>query len=262
MTRLLLAALLVLGLLPAALAGELETDIIYSTRAHELQSVLADLAAPEGSVGVYRDQLIIRATPDKLELIRDTLEKIDRPLKNLRISVRRQQQQSQRSRETGVRGKIGWHDHELRGHVVLDAEDDRSQRRDSNTYSITALEGSTVFIATGTEIPVLSIASAGNGLVIGNQYVPVQSGLQVTPRLQADGHVLLSIHFQHAELAAGGSIASATTQTQIQARAGQWTPLSRVEQNQQRQGSSLSGQYRQQETSLAPLEILVEEMPD
>lgn len=262
MTRLLPAALLALGLMTAALAGALETDIIYSTRTHELQPLLADLAAPEGSVGVYRDQLIIRATPDKLELIRDTLKKIDRPLKNLRISVRRQQQQSQHSRETGVRGKIGWHDNEARGRIVLDAEDDRSQRRDSNSYSITALEGSTVFIATGTEIPTLSIVSVGNGLVIGNQYVPVQSGLQVTPRLQPDGHIVLSIHFQQAELAAGGGIASDTTQTQIQARPGQWTPLSRIEQSLQRQGSSLTKRHQQWETSSLPLEILVEEMPD
>lgn len=258
---LLLAAMLCL---PAAQAVELQNEIIYSARATELAPVIAPMAAPEGGVTVYQDQLIIRSTPEKIALIRDTLKKLDRPLKNLRVSVRYGQEQSESRRNIGADGRVHIGNGDVSGRVNVQARDDQRQSQRRDDYSITASEGSTVFVATGQDIPVLSVVSGGmngNGAVIGNRYVPVQSGMEVTPRLQPDGHVMLAIRFRQAEADRRGIINSASTETQIQASLGQWTALSQVTQSVEVNRSSLTGQSQQQKNSRAPLEILVEEAP-
>lgn len=258
--------LLMAGMLPvsAVRAVELQNEIIYSARATELAPVIAPMAAPEGGVTVYQDQLIIRSTPEKIALIRDTLKKLDRPLKNLRVSVRYLQEQSESRRSIGADGRVRIGNGDVSGRVNVQAGDSQRQSQRRNEYGITASEGSTVFVATGQDIPVLSVVSAGmngNGAVIGNSYVPVQSGMEVTPRLQPDGHVMLAIRFRQAEADRRGIINSASTETQIQASLGQWTPLSQVTQSVEVSSSGLTSQSQQQKSSRAPLEILVEEAP-
>lgn len=256
------ACLLLLLLAQTAEAAEaLQTDIVYSSRATELAPILNPMAAPEGGVTAYQDQLLIRSTPEKIALIRDTLKKLDRPLKNLRVSVRYRQTQSESRRDIGAKGQVRIENGDVSGRVVAGAQDrQRQSQRDSN-YSITASEGASVFIATGQDIPVLSVIPGQNGTVIGNQYVPVQSGMEVTPRLQPDGHVMLAIRFRQAEADRRGIINSASTETQIQASLGQWTALSQVTQSVEVSSSGLASQSQQQQSSRAPLEILVEEAP-
>lgn len=246
-----------------ARAADLQTEIIYSLRANELLPVITPLAGTDGSVSVYRDQLIIRATPQNLDLIRETLAKIDRPLKNLRISVRRQQQQSESQRDIGAQGKLRIENGNVSGRINAHADENQRQSSSNNSYSITASEGSSVLIATGSDVPWLTVINSNaSGTVFGKQYVPVQSGMQVTPRLQPDGQVMLGISFRQAALANNqGVINSEATQTQIRTTLGQWTPLSQIESSISVTGSGLSSQHQQQARSSTPLEILVEEVP-
>ncbi|MDI1302976.1 MAG: hypothetical protein PSX71_13810 [bacterium] len=257
-----------LGLLasPCAKADEAQTEIIYSTRAAELAPVLAPFAEPEGSVSAYQDQLIIRATPAKLATIRDTLKKLDRPLKNLRISVRRQQQDSSSRKTIGANGRVHIRNGDVSAGISVRADEENEQSQGSGRYSISALEGATVFIATGSDIPVLTVSSTRNGTVTGNGYVPVESGMQVTPRLMPDGNVMLDIDFRQASLAnQRGVINRDTTQTRLQIPLGRWTALSNIDQSRSSSvnTSSFGLPARQQESrsSSTPLEILVEELP-
>jgi type II secretory pathway component GspD/PulD (secretin) len=266
--RILVCMPLWLGLLtaPCAKADEAQTEIIYSTRAAELAPVLAPFAEPEGSVSAYQDQLIIRATPAKLATILDTLKKIDRPLKNLRISVRRQQQGSSSRKTIGANGQVHIRNGDVSAGISARADEENEQSQGSGRYSISALEGATVFIATGSDIPVLTVSSTRNGTVTGNGYVPVESGMQVTPRLMPDGNVMLDIDFRQASLAhQRGVINRDTTQTRLQIPLGRWTALSNIDQNRSSSvnTSSFGLPARQQESrsSSTPLEILVEELP-
>lgn len=247
-----------------AQAEDTQTDIIYSTRAAELAPVLAPFAEPEGSVSAYQDQLVIRATPAKLATIRDTLKKLDRPLKNLRISVRRQQQGSSIRKTIGAKGQVEIRNGDVSARISARADEENEQSQGSGRYSISALEGATVFIATGSDIPVLTVSR--NGTVTGNGYVPVESGMQVTPRLMPDGNVMLAIGFQQASLAnQRGVINREATQTQLQVPLGRWTALSSIDQSSSSSvnTSSFGLPARQQESrsSSTPLEILIEELP-
>lgn len=259
LSLLFLALLFLPALSPAASAQDLQTEIVYSTRADELAPLLSAMAGPDGSVAAYRDQLIIRATPDKLPLILDNLKKLDRPLKNLRVTVRRQATQNSSQRELGANGKVRIQNGDVSGRVDVRAQDQQRQSSGSNEYSVTATEGSSVLVNTGSDVPYLTVSASGN---LGQQYVPVQSGMQVTPRLQPDGRVLLDVRFQQAELAnRQGMVNREGTQTQIQSVLGQWTALSNIEQSVQVSGSGIASQYKQQSSSRIPLEIRVEEVP-
>lgn len=249
-----------------AQAEETQTDIIYSTRAAELAPVLTPFAEPEGSVSAYQDQLIIRATPAKLATIRDTLKKLDRPPKNLRISVRRQQQSTSSSKTLGAKGKVQTRNGDVSARISARADEENEQSQGSDRYSISAVEGSTVFIATGSEIPVLALSSTHIGNMTSTRYVPVQSGMQVTPRLMPDGKVMLAIDFQQAALANHrGVISREATQTQLQIPLGRWTALSQLDQSSSSSvnASSFGIPVNKQESrsSSTPLEILVEELP-
>lgn len=261
-----LLARLTLGLLLAlsltAHAEELQTEIIASHRASELVSILAPMAAPEGSVSVYRDQLIIRATPSRLQLIRDTLATLDRPLKNLRISARYQQTTTRQRQGAGIEGNVAIRDGHATGRARLHAEDIDDRQQSNNQYSITALEGSSVQISTGQEVPYLSVISqTPHQTVIGKEYIPVQSGMLVTPHLQSDGSVVLEVNFQQAGNSRSGAISRDTTSSRLLLVPGQWTNLSDIDQNISQQGSGIDQRYRQQQQSQSPLEIRIDILP-
>ncbi len=247
-------------------AQDLVTEIVYSNRATELAPLLSAMASPEGGVTAYRDQLIIRATPEKMPLLLEHLKQLDRPLKNLRVTVRRQLTQENSSRTVGANGNVRIENGNVSGNVDIRARENRNSRNSSDEYSITASEGSAVMIHTGSDIPYLTVINSNTqmtalGQNIGQQYVPVQSGMQVTPRLQPDGRVMLDISFQQAAPGRSGSIQREGTQTQVQTRLGEWTTLSGIEQSISIQGSSLASQYRRDSKSSRPLEIRVEELP-
>jgi type II secretory pathway component HofQ len=256
-----LLPLLALLLATGASAGEPRTEIIYSTRADELQPVLAPLAEPDGQVSVYRDQLVIRATPEKMAQIRALLEKLDRPLKNLRISVRRQQEAHSSSSGITGRGRVAVRDGKAGGRIDLQAGQQQDSTQGETRYSLMAREGDTVFISTGTDIPVLSVARSGKDRIVAGQvYVPVHSGVEVTPRLQPDGRAVLDISVQQAEVGRAG-IQREQTQTVLAVRLGEWTPLSRIEHSASGQQSGPAGRRQWQSHSSVPLEILLEELP-
>lgn len=243
-------------------AQELQTEIVYSTRANELAPIITDMAAPEGGATAYRDQLIIRATPEKMPLLLEHLKQLDRPLKNLRVTVRRQLTQASSSRALDANGNVRMENGNVSGNVDITARENQNRRSSNDEYSITASEGSAVMIHTGSDTPYLTVINSNTQMTtLGQQYVPVQSGMQVTPRLQPDGRVMLDISFQQAAPGHGGNIRREGTQTQVQARLGEWTTLSGIEQSVSIQGSGIASQYRRESKSSRPLEIRVEELP-
>lgn len=243
-------------------AQELQTEIVYSTRVNELAPIITGMAAPEGGATAYRDQLIIRATPEKMPLLLEHLKQLDRPLKNLRVTVRRQLTQASSSRALDADGNVRLENGNVSGNVDITARENQNRRSSNDEYSITASEGSAVMIHTGSDIPYLTVINSNTQMTaLGQQYVPVQSGMQVTPRLQPDGRVMLDISFQQAAPGHSGNIRREGTQTQLQTRLGEWTTLSGIEHSVSMQGSGIASQYRRESKSSRPLEIRVEELP-
>lgn len=260
MPRLLHCLLLLCWLAPPASAAVLEIDVLHSNRAAELQPVLAPLAAPEGHVSVYQDQLVVRATPEKLALIRDTLRQLDRPLQNLRISVRRAAQADSRREGVAARGEVDLGQDRPSARLRVEAGRQRTQAQRQQHYAITAQEGSTVFIASGSEVPVLQLATTPAGTIVaGTVHVPVQSGFRVTPRLQPDGYVQLEIEVEQADLGPGRTLRREALGTRLRVPPGSWVPLGSTAFSETVHGNA--GRQTQSRTLQAPLEVLVEPLP-
>jgi hypothetical protein len=254
---------LFLVVLPVRLfAQEMQTEIVYSHRADEIAPLLASLAAPEGTVTAYKDQLIIRAPAEKMPVLLDSLKQIDRPLKNLRISVRPQQTISAYGATVGAQGHLKIQGRQIAGGVDIHAQAQEAQKIRQDYYSVTTTEGASVQIATGSVQPSLTVINSNTQMTaFGQAYVPAQSGMMVTPRLQPDGRVMLDIRFQQQASERKGSIQSASVQSQIQTRLGEWTPLSTIEQSIRVAGSDMARQSQRRSQSSMAIEILVEELP-
>lgn len=254
-----LRLLLLAGLMAVnrAYAEELETAIVQSERAAELHPVLADMVAPEGGVSRYQDQLIIRATPAQMELVRDILKTLDRPLRSLRISVRTAQPHSRAARGAELDAEIHLQKEASSGDAALRMIAGADRDRASDAYAVTTLEGGTVFIATGSQTPYVTTTGGATGI----RFQPAQNGIRVTPRLQADGQAVLELEVSQGTAATGGSIAGGKLQSRQPVKLGVWTPLPALGRST---GSGTTGIGARAEQATAEeygLEILVEELP-
>lgn len=257
--RLTFRLLLALHIAPLQ-AAEPVTEIIPSARAAELAPVLAQLAGPGGSVSAYREQLVIRATPEKLAEIRRLLETLDRPLRNLQVVVRRGGGQIRSDQQAGARGQVVVTEGSTRLSASVQLQDSRQHTAQDDRYQLRTVEGSTVFIATGQDVPVLTVLPTPGGAVAGQAYVPAQSGVQVTPRLLADGQVLLDIEFVESRVE-GASIGRQGARTQITLPPGQWAPFARIETRKRQNGSGITSRQSGETLAVTPLEIMVELLP-
>lgn len=248
---------------PSSAIADTDVAVIPSARADELVPILAPMAAPEGGVSVWQDQLIIRATPEKLARIRETLRAIDKPLRNLTVHVRHAGIEAKRQQSFGAEGSVVIRNGHAGGRLEIQADDRHMKERHQSEYSMRALEGSTLFIATGTDVPVITFAHGPEGTGFTQGYVPVQSGMRVTPRILPDGMVLLTVDFQEASLSMSppGAINRSGASSQLKIRADEWTVFGNISSREFQQQSGVFGHSRISTSRHAPLEIKVDVDP-
>lgn len=239
-------------------AEDWQTDIIYSPRADELASILRTLAGDEGSISVYQDQLIIRASAHMMPLLREQLAKLDRPLKTLRISVRRAAAQQTRQQATQAQLSIQQQGSSSQTRITLAAAAQDSAQDKAQGYSISAEEGSTVTLYTGSSQPYLVSTASGQ---LAQQFQPIESGITLTPRLREDGRIQLAIAVQQAQpLGAGGAFQQERSESQLSLRPGEWTALSALGEIRQIQRNS-AGHYQAHTANTMAVEVRIEVMP-
>lgn len=249
--------------LPRAHAAESVVEVIATSRAADLVPVLAPLVGDGGSIGAYQDQLVIRSTPEKLAEIRALLKTLDRPLRNLLVEVRRSGRERSEQHAAGSTGQVLISNGGLRLRGEVQLQHDTDTRAQNDRYQIRAVEGSTVFLASGQDVPVLSVLPATRpvpGAVASQAWLPAPSGVQVTPRLLADGQVLLDVEFVESRVDEGG-IARVGGRTQLTIPPGQWAPFARIEQRQQASRQGVTGRDASTQDSATPLEIRVQILP-
>lgn len=214
--RALLLAMLLL--LPICAAAANVTEIVATQRpAEEWLPVLQPLAGSDVSVQAYRGQLILQGPAARVQDLLDVVQKLDRPLRNLRISVRRATTAEDVRRDVGVQGSTSG------ATVVLHQSERRGD--DLDAQSLTMLEGQAAWLSVDTEIPVLGFAASGTPY---SYYEPLGNGLSLTPSLAGD-HVRLAVSQRVAELAGRSGHSQAIQSTSVQSvlllTPGEWMPL-------------------------------------
>ena len=258
-----LIQLLILILLPMMPAhAEDQVNEIYETYvpADKLVPVLEPMLGPEDRITPYRNKLIVRAPRHRQDKILEILKDVDRPLRNILISVRYGSTNTSQvqSVQTDVRYKNG-------NGVRIDAGDqpddkvviykgssldDKIQVRavaknrfstdDENVLSeIRVMEGSQGFLQVGEEVPVnhfVLLHPAGYGNT--TEYRMVGNGLFVVPQIVRD-KVRLELYTTQQKPQRGNrnTVEKTDAQSVLLVEPDIWTPFAGTTTQVQTQGS-------------------------
>jgi type II secretory pathway component GspD/PulD (secretin) len=241
-------ALLTAGV-PSPVSGEsLEAIPLQHRLAEELVPILEPLLPPGAALTGTGDVLLVRADAATLQQVRAALATLDRPPRQLLITVG--QSTGRSAREASARGSatVGSGDVQVGVNRPPAADSgaqvevqDRQHRADIRSVSsVRALEGHETYVALGESRPFTSAATAGGGRhgpVYGQttQHREVQTGFLATPRVSGD-RVTLEISPTQQQLGSGprpAAVATQTLTTMVTGRLGEWIELGGVEGTRQ-----------------------------
>lgn len=181
--------------------------------AEELIPLIQPLLDDETQLTGDDFRLVIRGTPEMILQVRELLETLDSPPKDLWVSVR----QTHGEQDEGTSSRIH-----------------RTRERDAETFQVRVLEGQSALIRTGTAS---ERALAGVVLVpwrgvvrVGGTRLEMQRGFLIRARIQGDGRVRIDIAEVHQqERIAGGDRADALRlATVVTGEMGDWIDIGPV----------------------------------
>ncbi len=244
---------------------------VYETYwpAEKVAPLVQDLLGSGDSISVYKNKIIIRTDRANHIEIQRILDEVDRPPRNLLVSLRRsdQHQTTARGVETsadyvednsGVRVERGEGDNNVviyrgsstdrRVEMRVMPRNSISTASDGSVHQVRVLEGEEGYISLGQEAPVREQIVTMNGVSSTTHYKPVTSGIYVVPKLQRDKVYLeISSHSQKMKgNNAQANIEVSTLNTVISAPLGLWTPLGGVDQGVKQSSSGIMYSTRKQ----------------
>lgn len=266
MIRLLLLCLLFI--ITPVRADDIQVNEIYETYlpADKLIPVLEPMLGPEDKITAFRNKLIVKAPRSRQDKLLEILEEIDRPLRNIVISVR-YANSAERSNnaidatahyendDKGVQVDIG---NQPPDRVVVfkgSSLDDKIQvrtmakshfttQKDNSLSQIRVLEGSQGFLQVGEDIPQNRfVLLHPNGFGTTTEYRMVGNGIYVVPQIVKD-KVRLELFTTQQKRKPGNNQAIEKTDAQsvLLVEPDVWTPFAgaSVDTQSQSQGKVLS----------------------
>lgn len=248
--RLVLLALAILAGIPA-LADELEIIDLHHRRADDVIPIVLPLLEAGGALTGADDKLFVRSSPANLAQIREAVAAIDRPQRQLLITVG---QGSVDVRDgTSVRGSatIGGGDVRVgvnrppagESGVTVVTRSRSVQTDQQNTSSVRALEGSEAYISIGQSVPITSTTvTTGWHPPVAQQstsYRDVTSGFYATARVNGDLVTLEISSRQQAYRPRDETIDTKGARSVVTGRLGEWIELGAVREAQSGSSSGL-----------------------
>ncbi len=249
MRRILLV--LIASVLTATALAQAFTEVVplRSRLPEDVIPAIRPLLGPDEGVSAFGNQLIVRATPERMEEIRQLLAAIDHPLRRLVIHVRQRD---------AHQGSIGTSP-PLRDRRTL-GQNERSER-------VQTVEGQPAFIRSGTEVPVPTWQSFGGGALPfaqqGFEYRDATTGFFVTPRLAGDA-VVLEISRQAVHPGQGTPPAFSVTEaaTTLRVRPGEWTTLGAVTSGTAQDRRGIVSSHGTRRAGDVAIQLMVEVLPE
>ncbi|TNF33959.1 MAG: hypothetical protein EP312_07775 [Gammaproteobacteria bacterium] len=212
-----------------AMAQQIEVITPKGAMPEELVPLVRQLLQPGETVKVFRNQLIVDASPASLQRVRELLEEVDRPPRNILIQVSDAVTGSDRNQQVRASGTVGSDDVRVsvnerpRGddHLHVRIEDSRTDARANIQQQVRAVEGYPAFIAQGQQAPTTVVDMYGRPVVVAQE---ANQGFFATVRLQG-GEVFIDISTSHDSLG-DTQVSTRRTRTTVSGRLGEWIPLS------------------------------------
>lgn len=228
----------------AALAQQMQVIELHYRRADQVIPVLQPLLEPGDALTGLDDKLFVRAGPAAMARVLQAIEAVDRPQRQLLITVGQ-------GTVTGVDAA------ELRGAVTATsggvsagvnrppgsgtsaqaiAAARRQQANMHDVSSVRAIEGMEAYIAVGQQVPFTTTQAmpGRDGPVVtqSTTYRDVSTGFYATVRLDGDSATIsISPRQQAYDRARGGTIYTAGADSTVTARVGEWVELGAVRES-------------------------------
>lgn len=268
----------------AAAEQRLEVIPLQHRLVQDVIPILQPLVEPGGSITGMQNQLVVKASPANIAELKQVLASIDRPPRQLMITVQQDVSGSEALRDHGLSGRYRQGDitvrademEEFREGASIGVEDadgnrlryniqDRSRiRDDKNAFRVMATEGYPAYIQAGQSIPIPERSThIGPGGVIvqdGVHYHDATSGFYVLPHVQGETVTLqIAPHLttiQHGHQSP--VVRMQDVQTTVSGRLGEWIPIGGIDQSghhtQRRITGGSAGQFSEQRTILIKVE--------
>jgi hypothetical protein len=248
--RFIYLALAMVAAIPV-LADELEIIDLHFRRAHDIIPIVRPLLESGGALTGADDKLFVRSSAANVAQIREAVAAIDRPQRQLLITVG---QGSAAARDgSSVRGSATIGSGDVRvgvnrppagesGATVIAGS--RSVQTDQqNTSSVRALEGSEAYISVGQSVPFTSTTvTTGRYPPVAQQstsYRDVTSGFYATARVSGDVVTLEISSRQQAYRPSDETIDTNSATSVVTGRLGEWIELGAVREAQSGSSSGL-----------------------
>lgn len=256
--------LLLVALLLVAGSARAEVQVIelQHRAAEQVLPALRPHLSPQGSLSSYADKLIISTDPANLAALRAILAAIDRPARQLNISVRLEDSAEASDRGAGLSGRVGGGT-ELRGRVWSSRE-----LRDSRVAQQARVsEGGTAYIHMGVSLPVtlrqvllgpggavVSTSQTWRDLGAGFVASPSLAGERVTVDISPGQDILLRDP--------GGAVLTQRLSTTVSGRLGEWLPLGGGETVDSQSVSGMVSHSSREPRRRGRVLLMVEEVPE
>lgn len=228
----------------------------------QMLPVLQPLIHANEAISGQGFNLIVRAGPETLKQIREMLQQVDRPIRQMLVQVRfgDLSDEQRNAAQAEVRIEVG-QEVQARGRARL--EDTHELRQQNQTQQIRVLEGGQAWIQSGSAIPyrtVQVITQPGRvSIISGQQWISVGTGFNVRPQLHGE-KIWLEINPQQMriestrESARDGrsdwgsnrqSIVQQQASATIETRLGEWVELAATQNGAQHEQSGILARTRQ-----------------
>lgn len=199
--------------------------------ASELLPTVQSLASPGGSVSVFDNKLVVRASAAQMAEIEQVLASLDKPARQFLITLRQDQESSLDRRAVDVGGVYKDGDTRiiiprsnggLRSRAEVELEQQTINRRSGGTQQIRAEEGREAQVFLGQSLPYRSrYSGVEGGTVERTEYIDAGSGFTVLPRLQGN-RVQLEIALRQQLPGPGGTFNVQSSSSTVSGPLGEW----------------------------------------
>ena len=212
----------------------MEVIPLHNRPAEEIQPLLMPLLEDGDVINGNGFNLIVKTNPERLENLRNLIEKLDTRLHNLMVSVLQDSHKTAEQLNAEAAIIIATPAIRLQGM----AADTRDVGRQQTAQKIRTLEGQAAHIQTGQQRPIESVTVYNSGygypgITSNTQLQEAGTGFAAIPRLINQDEVMIDISPWSDRFLNHGGLATQGIETSIRARLGEWVEIGGTDNQQQ-----------------------------
>lgn len=257
--RILFACLLTLI---TTLVSAEQTAEVYETYlpANKLVPILEQLLGPDDRITGYHNKLFVKAPPAVQDELLRVLEEIDRPLRNIQVSLRYADNSDVEANATSADANVVvYHGGSNKSGVDVEvvSKNRFSTHAEKADHQIRVLEGEQGALDVGQDVPIEQIVFLGpwqTGSV--KEYQSVGNQLYVVPRIVKDKiRIEVFTTNQRMKMKSDGKIQKTDAETVVLVEPGEWTPIAGSTQALNSSSGSVTSSTRRSTSSGKSLQI-------